>query len=208
MRQEDFRAKLSLFSLNSPGRPSPPHLLSPLHHPHSIAALLRKRSHHTTQLHNVQDRSQDQPARGRRRRRQQQNFCGTYSDTPTPRRRSSSSPVASHLAAGRLNACIHRCGSAQDAASMVGMALDSFAGREGNLTPSFELASGSSALTPASSYRRATPPPSSTLSLAAMPPTLRPLPPRSPPSSSSAFAVSRRSPVSPRPAVSSPSGME
>lgn len=91
---------------------------------------------------------------------------------------------------------------------MVGMALDSFAGREGNLTPSFELASGSSALTPASSYRRATPPPSSTLSLAAMPPTLRPLPPRSPPSSSSAFAVSRRSPVSPRPAVSSPSGME
>jgi hypothetical protein len=38
-------------------RPSPPHLLSPLHHPQFIAALLRKRSHHTTQHHNVQDRS-------------------------------------------------------------------------------------------------------------------------------------------------------
>jgi hypothetical protein len=59
--KRNFRARdresKAVFSLNSPARPSPPHLLSPLHHPQFIAALLRKRSHHTTQHHNVQDRS-------------------------------------------------------------------------------------------------------------------------------------------------------
>ena len=82
------------------------------------------------------------------------------------------------------------------------------ASERGTRRPALKLASGRSALTPALPHRRATPPPSSTPSLAAMPPMLRPPPLRSPLSSSRGSAVSRRSPASPRPAVSSPSGTQ
>lgn len=92
----------------------------------------------------------------------------------------------------------------------LGWRWDSSAGgaRGETSRPALKLASGRSALTSVLAYRRATPPPSSTPSLAAMPPMLRLPPPRSPPSLSRGSAVSRRSPVSPRPAVSSPSGTQ
>lgn len=56
---------------------------------------------------------------------------------------------------------------------------------------------------PPSSRPSSTPPPTSSAAMLPMP---RLLPPRSPPSSSRGFAVCRRRPASPRPAVSSPSG--
>jgi hypothetical protein len=101
-------------------------------------------------------------------------------------------------------------GAQWDGASLLGMALGQLrrASERGNTTPSFEAGSREKRANVGSSYRRATPPPLSTPSLAAMPPMLRPPPLRSPLSSSRGSAVSRRSPVSPRPAVSSPSGTQ
>ena len=131
---------------------------------------------------------------------------------PTPRRRWSPSPVAclaaDYTSQWLLPSSGVRMGWSIAAGDGAGIAPPGKRARGERRRPALKLASGRSALTSVLAYRRATPPPSSTPSLAAMPPMLRLPPLRSPLSSSRGSAVSRRSLVSPRPAVSSPSGTQ